>query len=112
MEPSFALTQTTMCSPVWSLPHSRKIRSPQTTGDECPPPGRVIFQLKSFSVHWAGMSASLRPRPLGPRKRGHWETFDTASELSREGGLSAAHRRGVMQAVIRANDNAICWEVV
>ena len=35
-------------------------------------PGRLVFQLMSFSVHWAGIVvASLSPLPLGPRKRVH-----------------------------------------
>ena len=49
-----------------------QIWSPQTTGELWPPPGSLIFQLKSFSVQVTGIDlASLIPWPLGPRKRPH-----------------------------------------
>ena len=53
-----------------ALADCTKRRSPQTTGDELPPPGREVFQSTSLSVHATGMFLSAEiPVPLGPRKR-------------------------------------------
>src|SRR5271169_1531631 len=72
MRPWLALTHRTHNWLVWSSPLVRKILSPHSTGEECPLPGRGIFQLKSCSVHLVGtVLAALSPEPLGPRKRVH-----------------------------------------
>ena len=64
---------------------SRNIFSPQRTGVECPTPGRLVFQLMSFSVHWAGIVvASLSPLPFGPRKRDHsWAEAEMEQQIRR-----------------------------
>src|SRR5262245_50673605 len=50
-----------------------KIRSPQTTGEECPLPGMGAFhRILSFSLHRTGTFVSvLVPSPFGPRHCGH-----------------------------------------
>src|SRR5947209_16044620 len=64
-----------------------KTRSPQTTGDELPAPGRAVFQSTFFWVHSTGTSlSSAAPVPLGPRKRGQLEAEAAAAQHA------AAHR--------------------
>ena len=57
---------------VFSGAQVTKTRSPQITGDECPLPGRVVLQLKSFSEKVDGkLPDEAMPEPFGPRKRVH-----------------------------------------
>ena len=47
----------------------RKIRSPHTTGDECPLPGTVAFHLMpSVSLHRRGAAPTAMPSAFGPRQ--------------------------------------------
>src|SRR5262245_222151 len=73
----------------------RKIRSPQRTGEEWPTPGRLTFQLMSFSVQFAGMVvASLSPVPLGPRKRDHsWAEMMEEQAISKTATQQGRTRR-------------------
>src|SRR6185437_3109506 len=54
-----------------SLAQVTKIFFPQRTGEEWPPPGRVIFHAIDLSSKWVGKESELMPVPLGPRKRVH-----------------------------------------
>src|SRR5262249_18057450 len=58
----------------FSVADCRKMRSPQTIGEELPVPGMVArHAIPSVSVHWTGTCLSLEmPSPFGPRKRGQF----------------------------------------
>jgi hypothetical protein len=57
----------------------KKIRSPQTIGDEWPRPGIGVFQRTFFSVHSVGTSAAVEmPWPAGPRQPGQLASGSTA----------------------------------
>ena len=59
--------------------HVTKTRVPQMTGDEFPPPGKSIFQLKSFSEIVAG---KFGPGP-GPSRSDRESGSTPGNELRR-----------------------------
>src|SRR5438876_397091 len=70
--PSLALRQRTERPPDLSPVPVTKTCSPQSTGEEWPPPGNSTFQATSASVILVGiLLAWLMPAPLGPRNRVH-----------------------------------------
>jgi hypothetical protein len=70
--PSFADTDASVRLPVALSALVRKMRSPETAGDECPAPGSSTFHRTSASETFSGrFSAAPTPEPFGPRKRGH-----------------------------------------
>ena len=89
---SFAFRQRMEMPPDLSPVQVRKIRSPHSTGEECPLPGNSDFQLRSASPILVGMVfAGLMPEPLGPRKRVHSCALRGRTITKSETAIVAAH---------------------
>src|SRR5690242_952427 len=70
----------------------RKMRSPQTTGDELPLPGTVTFQaICSVSLQCKGASPAAIPSSLGPRQWGQPSTAaNTPAPATSASGISVS----------------------
>src|SRR5690606_17907327 len=83
----------------------RKMRSPQTTGEEWPVPGMAVFQVTfSVSDHFRGKPFSaLVPSPRGPRQAGQFSARAAGREASSQSEATASDRKGMVFSFVCAD---------
>src|SRR5262245_21992762 len=82
--PLRASTHKTTRSRPFSRAEVRKIRSPQTIGDDWPIPVSGVFQATDSALHLSGRFVSVEcPSPRGPRQRGQFDSADDSRTMDR-----------------------------